>query len=109
MSTVSSSSPQAVRKKSDHVNPLFAGLSGAARPVKTRSRTPEIQATKGGGGGGGRVSGSTSAVRTTKGETTSSNLLLDLEVTRKLFTFLFKFAVYTVCLWWRNKLLNAFY
>ena len=104
MSTVSSSSPPAVRKKSNHVNPLFAGLSGAARPVKTRSRTPEVQATK--GGGGGRVSGSTSAVRTTM---TSSNLLLDLEVTRKLFSFLFKFAVYTVCFWWRNKLLNALY
>ena len=84
MSTVSSSSPQAARKKSDHVNPLFAGLSGAARPVKTRSRTPEVQATK--GGGGGRVSSSTIAVRTTKGEMTSSNLLLDLEVTRQ-FTF----------------------
>ena len=79
MSTVSSSSPQAARKKSDHVNPLFAGLSGAAQPVKTRSHTPEVQATKG-GGGGGRVSSSTSAVRTTKGEMTSSNLLQDLEV-----------------------------
>ena len=67
--------PQAARKKSDHVNPLFAGLSGAARPVKTRSRTPEVQATK----GGARVSSTTSSVgRTTIGET--SNLLLDLEV-----------------------------
>ena len=49
--------------------------------MKTRSRTPEVQATKGGGGGGGgRVSSSTSAVRTTKGEVTSNKLLLDLEV-----------------------------
>ena len=72
----SSSSAQAARKKTDPVNPLFAGLSGAARSVKTRSRTPEVQATK----GRGRVSSSTSAVRTTKGEMTSSNILLELEV-----------------------------
>ena len=58
----SSSSAQAARKKSDHVNPLFVGLSGAARPVKTRSRTPEVQATRQGGGGGRSVSSCTSAV-----------------------------------------------